>query len=249
MYNSAIQRYLLRQSQITLTPRVALIDMDGTLYDSMPSHARAWQQMMREVGVEVPIDDFFMFEGRTGASTINILFNRAFNRDATPDECRELYRRKTELFAEMPQVQPMPGAREFLEFMQQAGIRRVLVTGSGQHTLIDRLERDFPGAFSPDLMITSRDVTHGKPDPEPYLAAMRMAGAQPNECIVVENAPLGVESGRRAGAFTIGITTGPVPAEALEEAGADIVFPSMPDFADSLPMLIYGMITTMNNYN
>lgn len=249
MYTDIIQRYLRDNSQVTVLPKAALIDMDGTLYDSMPSHARAWQQMMREVGVEVPVDEFFMYEGRTGRSTINILFNRAFGRDATSQEVEDLYRRKTELFSSLPPVSPMPGAAGLLQFLEEAGIKRVLVTGSGQRSLIDRLERDFPGAFSPDLMITSRDVTKGKPDPEPYIAAMKLAGVQRNECIVIENAPLGVESGHRAGAFTVGVTTGLIPAQTLADAGADIVYPSMPDFAERLPMLIYGMITTMNNFN
>lgn len=245
----AIQRYLSRTSQINLTPKVALIDMDGTLYDSMPSHARAWQQMMAEIGIEVPYEELFLHEGRTGAATINILIRRAFGRDATPDECRELYRRKTELFRALPEVPPMPGAAEFLEFMKATGIRRVLVTGSGQRSLLDRLNRDFPGAFSDDLMITSANVTKGKPDAEPYLAAMKLAGAHPNECIVIENAPLGVKSGHAAGVFTIGVNTGPIDAKLLDDAGADIVYPSMKDFSNTLPMLVYGMLTTMNNFN
>lgn len=249
MFNANILKYLQRQSQISIRPQVALIDMDGTLYDSMPSHARAWRQMMLEVGVDVPEEEFFLYEGRTGASTINLLFNRAFNRDATAEEKESLYKRKSELFAAMPEVSPMPGAKEFLDFLEQAGIRRVLVTGSGQRSLIDRLERDFPGAFSPNMMITSREVTKGKPDPEPYLKAMQLARVQPHECIVIENAPLGIESGHRSGAFTIGINTGPIPITTLEEAGADIVYPSMPEFAEGLPVLIYGMITTMNNFN
>lgn len=249
MFNTIIQKYLQRQSQISIVPKAALIDMDGTLYDSMPSHARAWHQMMLEVGVDVPEEEFFLYEGRTGASTINLLFNRAFNRNATAEEAEALYRRKSELFAAMPHVNPMPGAKDFLQFLKDTGIRRVLVTGSGQRSLIDRLEHDFPGAFISEMMITSREVTKGKPDPEPYIKAMKLAGVQPNECIVIENAPLGIESGHRSGAFTIGVNTGPIPIQALEDAGADIVYPSMPDFAEGLPILIYGMITTMNNFN
>ena len=72
---------------------------------------------------------------------------------------------------------------------------------------------------------------------------------KPNECIVIDNAPLGVESGHASGAFTIGVTTGPIATEELKEAGADIVFPSMHDLADALPLLVYGLITTSRNYN
>lgn len=118
--------------------------------------------------------------------------------------------------------------------LQSLGVTRVLVTGSGQRSLIDRLERDFPGAFSSGLMVTSASVTHGKPHPEPFLKAMELAGVTPQEAVVIENAPLGVESGARSGAFTIGLTTGPVPPEALAEAGADVVLPSMEALASQI---------------
>ena len=60
---------------------------------------------------------------------------------------------------------------------------------------------------------------------------------------MIENAPLGVEAGDKAGAFTIGITTGPIPRKALEDAGAAIVFDSMPEFAEKLPTLILSLLT------
>lgn len=245
----AIQNYLQRNSSISLHPQAALIDMDGTLYDSMPSHAHAWQQMMREVGVEIPLEEFFLYEGRTGASTINILFNRAFGRDATAEETERLYRRKTELFSAMPPVSPMPGALQMLDFLRETGIRRVLVTGSGQQSLIERLTHDFPKAFSEDMIISSRSVKHGKPNPEPYEAAMKLAKVQPWQSIVIENAPLGIEAGHASKAFTIGVNTGPISPRALHDAGADLVYDSMPEFANRLPLLIFEMLTTMNNLN
>ena len=83
MYTKTIQDFLRRNDYINIHPRAALIDMDGTLYDSMPSHARAWQQMMAELGVDLPRDDFFRYEGRTGASTIDIIFRKSLGRPAT----------------------------------------------------------------------------------------------------------------------------------------------------------------------
>lgn len=249
MYTQLIQKFLLRNNYINIHPRAALIDMDGTLYDSMPSHALAWQQMMAELGVDLPLDDFFRYEGRTGASTIDIIFRKALGRGATEQEQADLYKRKTELFSSMPPVHPMPGAGKMLQFLDSVGIKRVLVTGSGQSTLLNRINDDFPGAFQLDLRVTSRDVKHGKPSPEPYFKGMELADVKPDECFVVENAPLGVQAGHASGAFTVGVTTGPIPADELLQAGADIVFPSMEAFADSLPLLIYGFITTSNNLN
>ena len=87
-------------------------------------------------------------------------------------------------------------------------------------------------------MITSADVEHGKPDPEPYIKAMERAGVTPREAFVIENAPLGVRAGAQSGAFTIGLTTGPVPVEALAGEGADIVLPSMQALADNIATLL-----------
>lgn len=249
MYSGYVRRFLERNDYINVIPRAALIDMDGTLYDSMPCHARAWQQMMVEVGIDAPLDYFFRYEGRTGASTIDILFRRFFNREATEQEKVDLYRRKTELFAAMPPVEPMPGAKDMLDLLKSIGVKRVLVTGSGQNTLLNRLETDFPGAFLPDMRVTSRDVKHGKPNPEPFLMGMTKAGVTPDECIVIENAPLGVQAGHASGAFTIGVTTGPLAPKELEDAGADIVFPSMTECAQALPLLVYSFVTTSRNLN
>lgn len=243
-YHDEIITFLHRHHYIHLHPVAALIDMDGTLYDSMPNHTAAWYRMISELGIKANRDEFYLYEGRTGASTINLIFNRAYNRDATADEIEQLYQRKTKYFAELPPVKPMPGAREMVEILTNVGIKRVLVTGSGQSSLINRLDNDYPGAFLPSMRVTSRDVTHGKPHPEPFIRAMQIAGVRPSQSIVIENAPLGVEAGDKAGAFTIGITTGPIPRKALEDAGAAIVFDSMKEFADALPVLLYSLIMT-----
>lgn len=216
----------------------ALIDMDGVLYDSMPRHAAAWRQMTSEAGLDIPADEFFLYEGMTGRATIRLLWRRHLGRTPSREECEALYARKTALFAANPERPVMPGAPAMLAELRDAGIQRVLVTGSGQASLITSLAADFPGIFSPDRMVTANDVRHGKPDPEPYLQGLRKAGVRPWQAMVIENAPLGVESGHRAGCFTVAVATGPVPHTALREAGADLVFPSMPDFAEALPSLL-----------
>ncbi len=237
----AISNYLCEHGCDRIEPKAALIDMDGTLYDSMPHHADAWKQMADCAGLQADRDEFFLYEGRTGASTINILFNRQYGREATDDEIKRLYAIKSANFKAMPSVSPMPGAKAVLKTLMDNSIERVLVTGSGQRSLIDRLERDFPGAFSADKMITAFNTEHGKPHPDPYIKAMALAGAQPWQSIAFENAPLGVESAARSGAFTIAVATGPIPTTALAEAGASIVFESMPECAEMLPELLYLM--------
>lgn len=234
----AITAYLRRRDLLSFSPSVALIDMDGTLYDSMPLHARAWHRLMSEQGIECTEEEFYMYEGRTGVSTINLLFNRAFGRELSPDEAKELYRMKTVYFNEFAPPQIMPGAQKMVAGFLSHAIPTVLVTGSGQRSLIDRLEHDFPGAFPDGRRVTSHDVTHGKPHPEPFLRGMELVGASPENSIAVDNAPLGVMAGYASGAFTIGVTTGPVPRQSLVDAGADIVYDSMPEMAERLPILL-----------
>lgn len=244
LYSSEIIRFLQRHHFTSITPKAALIDMDGTLYDSMKNHTAAWHRLMTEAGIPCTRNEFYLYEGRTGASTINLLINRAWGRDATDEEKAEMYHRKTLYFNELPPVEPMPGAADMLNTLKVVGMKRVLVTGSGQSSLLSRLDTDFPGIFEPDMRVTSRDVKHGKPHPEPFIRAMQLARVTPSQSIVIENAPLGIEAGDRAGAFTIGVTTGPIPVEEMERAGAAVVFPSMEAFADALPALLYTMLHT-----
>lgn len=242
-FANEILSFLERHHYHAVRPKAALIDMDGTLYDSMPNHAEAWHRMMSELGVECSREEFYLYEGATGAATIDRLFLRSFGRNASADECRDLYQRKTVYFRELPPVSIMPGAPEMLRILEETGIRRVLVTGSGQASILDKIDKDFPGAFLPGMRVTSRDVRNGKPHPEPYIKAMQLAGVRPSESIVIENAPLGIEAGDRAGAFTIGVTTGPIPREEMEKAGAAIVFSSMNELADRLPLLLLSLFT------
>lgn len=207
--------------------RAALFDMDGTLYDSMPNHARAWTRMCREQGLEAREEEFFLREGATGAAIIDMLIRRTHGRPATDAEKRDLYAIKSRYFSELPTAPVMPGALELVNGMMERGITTVLVTGSGQASLIDRLGRDFPGAFPRERCITAASVSHGKPHPEPFLKGLELVGVAPQEAIAFDNAPLGTTSAVAAGIFTVGVVTGPMPRRALEETGANVVFDSM----------------------
>ncbi|MDR0546739.1 MAG: HAD family phosphatase, partial [Dysgonamonadaceae bacterium] len=94
--------------------KAVFFDMDGVLYNSMPSHVQAWYDVATSWGIEASIDEFYLYEGRTGQSTINLLFNRQFGRDATPEEMQRIYEQKAQRFIELeqPESQPMNGALE-----------------------------------------------------------------------------------------------------------------------------------------
>lgn len=211
--------------------------MDGVLFDSMPGHAFAWAKVMTEYGLPMTPEDAFENEGRTGIGTISIFTRRYWGRDASEEEARELYRLKTIVFNEYMaerggEAPEIPGAAAVLNKVRDCGMKRVLVTGSAQQSLLTRLERHYPGHFTPDLMVTGDDVRYGKPNPEPYLMALKKAGITADEALVVENAPLGVRAAVAAGIRTIAVNTGPLPDRLLLDEGATWLFPSMQALAD-----------------
>ncbi|NDV59217.1 HAD-IA family hydrolase [Bacteroides sp. 519] len=229
-YQTAINNYLQKHSYPKIQLKTVLFDMDGVLFDSMRYHAEAWHQTMVNLGTRFCKEEAYMHEGRTGAGTINIVFQREFQRDATPEEIQNIYQNKSDIFNSYPDAEPMPGARALLEKIKLLKLIPMVVTGSGQQSLLERLEQNFPNTFKPELMVTAFDVKFGKPNPEPYLMALQKGGFKPHEAIVVENAPLGVEAGVAAGVFTVAVNTGPLDDKVLLDAGADVLFHSMEEF-------------------
>ena len=218
--------------------RALLFDMDGVLFDSMKNHAEAWVRAMKANNLVMSHEDVYMNEGRTGEGTIDIFAQAQWGRAATAEEMQYIYKVKSDIFNTLPHVEPVAGALEVLQAVMAMGRQRVIVTGSGQKSLLERLESNFPGIFKAELMVTAFDVQHGKPHPEPYLMGLAKAGISAEEAIVVENAPLGVESAKGAGIFTIAVNTGPLPDKVLYDAGADIVFPNHFALLEALPKLL-----------
>lgn len=212
--------------------KAVLFDMDGVLFNSMPYHAEAWHNVMKSHGLTLSREEAYMHEGRTGAATINIVFQRELGREATPEEIESIYKEKSILFNSYAEAERMPGAWELLQKVKADGLTPMVVTGSGQLSLLDRLEHNFPGMFRKELMVTAFDVKYGKPHPEPYLMALKKGGLKADEAVVVENAPLGVEAGHHAGIFTIAVNTGPIDGQVLLDAGADLLYPSMQALCD-----------------
>ena len=225
MFQEAITQYLKQNHYESIQLKSVLFDMDGVLFDSMPYHAEAWHKTMKAHGLKLSREEAYMHEGRTGAGTINIVCQRQLGRDATQEEIESIYLEKSIEFNKHPQAERMPGAWELLQKIKAEGIIPTVVTGSGQASLLDRLEHNFPGMFRQELMVTAFDVKYGKPNPEPYLMALKKGGLKADEAVVVENAPLGVEAGHKAGIFTIAVNTGPLDGQVLLDSGADLLLP------------------------
>ena len=242
MYHLAIKQYLERHGFEALTPKAVLFDMDGVLYDSMPNHAIAWQQSMAQFGITMTADDAYATEGARGVDTIRKMVKRQQDRDIDEAEAQKMYDVKSHIFHELPEAPVMTGILDLMHQIQKGGIQIGVVTGSGQKPLIQRILKDF-GAFVDEGHITTAyDVRRGKPKPDPYLMGLRKAGdLQPYEAFVVENAPLGIRAGVAARIFTIAVNTGPLPAQTLLDANADLLFPTMTDFSNNWKNLMLSI--------
>lgn len=214
-------------------PKAVLFDMDGVLYDSMPLHAIAWQESMKKFGIHMTTADAYATEGARGIDTIRLFVKQQQGKDISLEEAQRMYDEKTRLFHAMPEAPIFDGVFSIMEKIQRSGMTANVVTGSGQRPLIERLLHDFGQYLDEDHITTAYDVKRGKPYPDPYLTGLRKAGnLQPNEGIVVENAPLGVRAGASAGIFTVAINSGPLPDASLLDEGANVLYDTMTQLVD-----------------
>ena len=211
-----------------------LFDMDGVLYDSMPNHSKAWSQAMARFGMHMSPHDVYMNEGATGHDTVMRISLRDRGYEATQDEIDDIYGYKASLFRSMPEARVMPGAQEVFRKANAAGLKILIVTGSGQKNLIERVQKDFEGYITRDRMVTAFEVTRGKPYPDPYLKGLEIAGVPATEAVVVENAPLGIRAAVAAGIDTIAVNTGPLEDEILMVEKPILLLHSMQELADNI---------------
>lgn len=233
MYEKNITNYLSATGFTKVDLRAALFDMDGVLYNSMPNHAISWHRAMDKFGIKMAPEEAYLYEGMRGVETIQLLSRQQWGREITEEEAQKMYDEKARIFSTCPHAPVMEGVKELMGKMKANGLTICIVTGSGQHQLLERVAHDFADFVEPGHIVSAFDVKHGKPAPDPYLKGLGKAGCEPWQAIVVENAPMGVHAGAAARIFTVGVNTGPLPNEALLKEGANIVFDNMPAFRDA----------------
>jgi beta-phosphoglucomutase family hydrolase len=184
--------------------RAFIFDMDGTLLDNMAFHTEAWMQTISELGHE-PVDPIEWERQTSGVPNRTIFADLLGVPAAAVDnwvESKEAaYRRLAQ-----GKIEPLPGTREFLRAARKSGVRRAMATGAGQANIRFNLAAmELEAAF--EVVIGADDVERGKPDPEVFLTAANRLGVSPSNCIVFEDAPLGIEAARRAGMRVVAFTT------------------------------------------
>lgn len=170
-----------------------LFDNDGTLVDSSGPVVRSWLAWAADHGV--PAESLVGFHGVPSSGIVATVAPHLDPVAATADiDAREL--------ADTEGVIALPGAAQAV---QAVGWRAAIVTSATRELLTLRLQA--AGFSAPEVLVTADDISRGKPDPEPYLRAAQELGVDPARCLVVEDAPAGLRSGRAAGAATLAVTT------------------------------------------
>ena len=193
---------------IPIKCRGVLFDLDGVLVDSTPAVARVWAGWAHEHGFD-PDEVVKKAHGRPSISTIRELLPHADH----AAEDREVERREID---DVDGVIPLPGA---MELLQALPLRRWAIVTSCTRPLAG-VRIGAAGLPKPRHLVTSTDVKHGKPDPEPYLKGAQLLDVPASDCIVIEDAPAGIRAGKAAGARVIALRTTATDAE-LHEAGSD----------------------------
>jgi sugar-phosphatase len=194
-----------------------LFDMDGVLISSIASVNRCWRQWTKQYGVA----GWETFTIPHGVRAVDIM--RMVRPDFTDADVAEGLRTIEDLeIADTADLKVLAGVRELLGSLPKE--RWTIVTSATRRLLLGRLKA--AGLPYPDELIAADDVVNGKPHPEPYMKGAKMLGFASADCVVVEDAPSGVGSGKAAGSRVLGVL-GTHKAEELYGAGADWVVRSL----------------------
>ena len=204
--------------------KALLFDLDGTLIDSMPHHHSAWVEWHARRGSVMGAE--LSFDKTAGRSNAEILLDLYPERSvdehvAMADEKEAIYRE----FA-AASLALIAGAQGFVEAARAAGCKLAVCTASTLPNMALAFERHGIDDWV-DAVTSPADGLRGKPHPDIFLEAARRLGVAPADCIVFEDAPLGVEGARRAGMKAVALTT-TLGADAF--AGFDNLIAIAPDF-------------------
>lgn len=186
-----------------MTRTAVIFDVDGVLIDSYQAHFESWLRMFGEHGVSFTEEEFRKTFGRTSHDIIAALYGA----DLSDANIRAWDDRKEALYRDIirDNFPAIDGAVELLDALHHAGFR-LGVGSSGPPENIQLTLECLERADLFDAVVTRIDVTRGKPDPQVFLVAGERLGAKPEQCVVVEDAPAGIEAANRAGMASVALT-------------------------------------------
>ncbi len=192
---------------MTLRKRLAsittiLFDFDGVLMQSIEDHHRSWNRAFERYDAEIGWEEFSVLEGQ---SLFSIAQQLCANHGVQRSEAERIAKVKNGIYLTTSKIRLYGGTIPVLNFFKRNKYSLGLVTGAHRDRFNQTVNAAFKNYFQ--VIITADDVRKTKPDPEPFLKAARALEKNKSECLVVENAPLGVEAAKKAGMLCAALTT------------------------------------------
>ncbi|MEX2225471.1 MAG: HAD family phosphatase [Dehalococcoidia bacterium] len=197
-----------------------LFDLDGVIVDSREHHLSAWTAFAREHAPHAAADYFHRTFGLRNDAIIGGLIE-----DIEPERLAELAARKEEIFRRSARgnLMLLPGVNELLDFLDEQAVAKAVVTSTPRANLDMILATLGIGARF-EALVAEEDASRGKPDPEGFLVASQRVEVAPSQCVVIEDAPAGLQAAKAAGMRAIGVTT---TRPAADLGDADLVVESL----------------------
>ncbi len=209
-------------------PRAILFDFDGVLGQTMEDNFRAWQAALTELGLEIGSEEYFLLEGMKLPEVARTL---GVKNGITNADWEGVVKRKEDFYKKRNSFTLYPGVIELIKQLREKGVPLAIVSAARKLRLEDSVPAGFLDNFG--AIITGEKTERGKPFPDPYLAAAKELGVSIMDCLVVENAPLGIEAAKEAGAFCIAICS-TLSQDKL--ARADQIVKGFRDLAETSPI-------------
>jgi beta-phosphoglucomutase len=211
--------------------KAILFDMDGVIVDSLHYHYLAWDKMFRERGGVVSEHTVLLHEGRNSKEILPILMKEC-NVDIPENEWEEFIERKREYYRSIVEIKYFPKVFEVIAELKKRGLKTALVTASARKNMEKAIPEDKRNLFN--VILTAENFHKAKPNPDPYLEAQKKLGVEVNECVVIENAPLGIDAAKNANMICIAIET-TLGREFLQRA--DFIINSIEELLGFFPIL------------
>ena len=199
-----------------------LFDYDGVISQSPYILFESWCSAFRKIAnLDIGEEEYYLLEGIGVEKTVEILGSKY---GVNPSSYQAIIKFKNEYFRRNYTFTVYDGVYEVVNVLKNMGARIALVTGADKHRILESVPGSFIDQF--EVLITSDDIANTKPDPEPYIKAAKLLSVESKDCIVLENAPLGVQAAKAAGMFVIAFKT-TLSEQCL--SNADVILESIKD--------------------
>jgi HAD superfamily hydrolase (TIGR01509 family) len=180
--------------------RGIIFDMDGVLIDAMPFHAEAMKIAIKEeTNYEIDKKIVYQLEGMPSNNLVKEIFKKYnINKELDQELIEKISERKKQLFKEIEDTHLIEGVPDLIKMLNECKCLKAIVTGAAKKEIELTIDKMI-GLKNFDVVVSGEDVEAGKPNSDPFVVALQKMNIKSSECIVVENAPLGVEAANKAG--------------------------------------------------